>query len=81
MSFVPEQVPLLSNLDEDDTPTPAMAKAQSQTHSCSSRRRMKFHLKLGTRYGSQIGSFFEEKPAAEIVAEDIEQVAISPTLP
>jgi len=56
MSFIPEIVPLFSNL-EDDSKKPAIAKTQS----CADRRRMKFHLKLGTRYGSQIGSFFEEK--------------------
>ena len=50
---------------------------------------MKFHLKLGTRYGSQVGSFFEERLeltftqlATEIGNVEIEQeVAISPTLP
>jgi len=77
LSYIPEQAPLLTKLDFNDnstTPSPVMGK----TKSCSERRRMKFHLKLGTRYGSQVGSFFEEKPELTFtqVAADIGNVEI-----
>lgn len=76
MSFVPDQVPELSNNLIDDSHMPVMAKAQSQKYSCAGRRRLKFNLKLGTRYGSQIGSFFEEKPTAELIAAAAEELII-----
>ena len=89
LSYIPEQEPLIMKLDLVNNSLPNPAPAVGKTQSCSERRRMKFHVKLGTRYGSQVGSFFEERPeltftqlTTEIGNVEIEQeVAISPTHP